>query len=206
MSYDHLLTYIVFLFLWMASPGPCFAMVARNATKYGIKGGIWTAIGMVICDSIFIFFAVIGVAEFLSLYPKVLSAGKMIGAAYIFYIGIEILLSTFRRSAQSETCDINTEATPVKLMVRGFLTDASNPLLIIGMLAIVLRFIDPSAGVGVITLYSVLLPITTIYVTFGIAVIFGNTITRRLVVPYMHWFERLAGVLIAFLAILMIIE
>ena len=208
MDISYLLSYIIFLFLWMASPGPCFALVARNSVKYGIKAGIFTSLGMIICDSIFIFLAVIGVAEFLSHYPKILNAGKMIGSAYIFYIGVEIFIATFKSNSciTDEVVGEKITNTPKNFMFRGFLTDASNPLLIVGMLAIVLRFIDLKAGVGHIAFYSILIPITTTYVTFSIAVIFGNPVIRKFVMPYMKWFERLAGIAIGALAIVMIIE
>lgn len=206
MDYAHLTTYIIFVFLWMSSPGPCFAMVARNSMRYGVKAGIWTASGMVLCDAIFISFAVVGVAEVLSNYPKLLNAGKMIGAAYIFYIGVEIFLSTFKKQTDDASDAGATENTPKRLFIRGFLTDASNPLLIIGMLAIVLRFIDPNAGAGITALYAAIVPITTIYVTYGLAFLFGNVITRRIVTPYRKWFDRLSGIAISFLAVLMIIE
>ena len=154
MDYSHLASYIAFLFVWMVSPGPCFALVARNSMKYGIKSGLWTALGMVICDTIFIFLAVIGVAQFLSLYPKVLNAGKMIGGAYIFYIGVEIFLSTFKKiDSEDYQISSNYENTSKKLFIKGFLTDASNPLLIVGMLAIVLGFMDLEGSKINLTIY-----------------------------------------------------
>jgi threonine/homoserine/homoserine lactone efflux protein len=206
MDYTNLIAYVIFLFLWMASPGPCFALVARNSVKYGIKGGIFTSIGMIICDSIFIFFAVVGVAEFLSHYPKILNAGKMIGAAYIFYIGVDILLTTFRAKKMDLSENNDTEIKPKKLILNGFLTDASNPLLIIGMLAIVLQFIDLKGSASHISFYAVLIPITTTYVNFCVAAIFGNPVVRNIITPYIKWFERFAGIAIAGLAIMMIIE
>jgi threonine/homoserine/homoserine lactone efflux protein len=191
----------------MVSPGPCFALVVRNSMKYGIKSGLWTALGMVVCDAIFIFLAVIGVAQFLSLYPKVLNAGKMIGGAYIFYIGVEIFLATFKKiECDKENSTIDLENKPKKLFAKGFLTDASNPLLIVGMLAIVLGFMDLEGSKVTLTIYSILIPITTIYVNTIVAICFGNSIIRKIIIPYMHWFERFAGVIICVLAVLMIIE
>lgn len=207
MSYGETLTYLGFLFLWMASPGPCFALVARNSVKYGTKSGIFTALGMVLCDTLFIIFAVVGVAEFLKLFPKVLNAGKMIGSAYIFYIGIEIFLSTFKSNKNEDGgSGVKTENTPIKLFTRGFLTDAANPLLIIGMLAIVLRFIDLEGSFAHISLYALFIPLTTTYVTFGIAACFGNGFVRKCIMPYIKWFERFSGTVLCLLAVLMIID
>lgn len=207
MDYAHLMSYISFLFLWMVSPGICFALIARNSVKFGVKGGILTAVGMIICDSLFTIFAIVGVAEFLRHYPKVLSAGKIIGAAYILYIGVEILLSTFKKKVEVDSDKASKpKISPFALIKQGFLTDASNPLLIIGMLAIVLQFIDLKADFLHIGFYSVLIPITTTYVTFLIALIFGNTISRKIVMPHIKWFERFAGLAIIALSIIMIIE
>ncbi len=210
MDYNNLWLYIVFVFLWMASPGPCFALVARNSVKYGVKSGIWTALGMVVCDALFVFLAVVGVAEILSHYPRLLEAGKMIGAAYIFYIGIQILWSTFKQYTTEEALlhvsETHKHMSPAKLFRMGFLTDAANPLLIVGMLALVLGFIDLSAGFSTVSIYAIIIPITTIYVDFAIAALFGNSLTRKFIMPYIKWFERVAGILIAGMAILMIIE
>lgn len=206
MNYTHILTYLLFLFLWISSPGPSFAFIARNSMKYGVKAGLLTMVGMVIGDTVCITLAVIGVAEFLSHHPKILNAGKIIGAAYIFYIGIDILLSTFRRNAEEDI--LKTQVTPSKtnFIIKAILVDISNPLVIIGMLAIVLRFINPAEGAGHTVLYTLLLPLTTAYVSSGVTLIFGNPVTRRIVIPYIKWFERIAGIAIALLAILMIIE
>lgn len=201
-----LIAYLIFLFLWMLSPGPCFALNARNSMKYGIKAGFWTAFGMVVCDTIFIIFAVLGVAEFLNHYPKVLNAGKMIGGAYIFYIGIDIFFTTFKKKDLTESDVEGIKNTPKKLFIKGFLTDASNPLLIIGMLAIVISYIDLSGGVNHIIFYSALIPFTTIYVNAIISVCFGNPLIRRVITPYIVWVERIAGFLLCTLAIMMIIE
>jgi threonine/homoserine/homoserine lactone efflux protein len=205
-DYSYLLSYLVFLFLWMVAPGPCFALVARNSVKFGTKSGIFTALGMVVCDTLFIFLAVIGIAEFLKLFPKVLSAGKMIGSAYILYIGIDIFLSTFKKNADGDIKVQDHHNKPSKLFLMGFLTDAANPLLIIGMLAIVLSFIDLNGSLAHITFYSMLIPITTTYVTFGIAFCFGNKIIRKIILPYIKWFERLAGLIICLLAVLTFIN
>ncbi len=203
---NHLISYLVFLFFWMVSPGPCFALTARNSMKHGLKAGMFTALGMVVCDTIFIFCAVIGIAKFLSLYPKVLNAGKMIGSAYIFYIGIEIFISTFKKSSIDEESSNKEENSPKKFFLNGFFTDASNPLLIVGMLAIVLTFMDLEGSKSVLSFYSILIPITTAYVNAGIVLCFGNPVIRRIIMPHMKWFERFAGICICTLAILMLIE
>jgi threonine/homoserine/homoserine lactone efflux protein len=203
MDFSHFLSYFIFLFLWMVSPGPNFALIARTSIKYGVKSGFWVSTGMILCDGLFIILAIFGVAEFLKMHPKILDAAKMIGSAYIIYIGVDIFLSTFKAKVQDVETKETKENTPKKLFIKGFLTDAANPLLIMGMLAIVLTFIDINGGAFHITFYSALIPFTTFYVTFGIAICFGNKIIRKAITPYIKWFERLAGIAICTLPFLL---
>lgn len=205
MDYSHLISYLLFLFFFMSSPGPSFALIARSSIKFGLKGGIFTSFGIVACDALFIFFAVIGVAGFLNHYPKALEIGKIIGSIYIFYIGVDIFLSTFKKAHEDDLPSAKNSDSLSRLFLQGFFTNAANPLAIVGMLAITLTFFHfEAAAFELKFLYTALVPLTSAYVYCGIALIFGNSLTRKFIVPYVKWFERFAGIAICTLALMMI--
>lgn len=203
MDYANLGSYMLFLFFWMATPDTSFAGVMRGATRYGIKGGMLTALGTVTCDAMFVILTVIGVAEFLNTYPQILNILRKIGGAYIFYIGIDIILSTFKKFAKEEH-NKQTSGKPIKLFLTGFLINACNPVVLGGIVAAVLTFFDFEKGIGHLTLYSFLVPFSTFYVTTIVVFLFGNPITRKIITPHLKWFERISGTIICSLAIAMI--
>ena len=202
MDYTNLGSYMLFLFLWMATPDTSFAGIARGAMKYGIKGGLLTAFGTVACDAMFVILTVVGIAEFLNTYPQVLSIFRKVAGAYIFYIGFDIILSTFKEVDQKKEKKISGE--PLRLFLTGFLINASNPVVLGGIIAAVLTFFDFEKGIGHLAFYSFLVPFSTFYVGSCIAILFGNSIIRKIILPYLKWFERLSGSIICFLATMII--
>lgn len=202
MDYTNLGSYMLFLFLWMATPDTSFAAIARGSMKYGLKGGLLTAFGTVACDGIFAILAIVGVAEFLNTYPKVFNIFSKIAGAYIFYIGFDIILSTFKEAHKGKEKKIS--GAPFKLFLTGFLINASNPVVLGGIIAAVLSFVDFEKGIGNLAFYCFLVPFSTFYVGTCTAILFGNPVTRKIILPYLKWFERLSGSIICFLAAMII--
>jgi threonine/homoserine/homoserine lactone efflux protein len=206
MDYGNLLSYLLFLLLWMLTPDISFTMIARTAVKYGFKGGFFTVLGMVVCDGTLMLLSVIGVAEFLLYYPKVLNTAKIIGGIYIFYTGLNIIWTTFQNKNILQS-DVEVKSgKPIKLFMSGLLINASNPMVIAGLLAMVFSFFNFQGNIGNTIFFTLLAPFSTLYVGTSIALTFGNPITRKFIMPYIKWFERFAGTIICLLGLLLIFK
>lgn len=78
--------------LAVMSPGPDFIMVMKNALTYSRKAGIWTAIGIATGISVHVFYSLAGLAFIIAQSILLFNTFKLLGAAYLIYLGIKSFL------------------------------------------------------------------------------------------------------------------
>ena len=77
--------------LTIVTPGPDFVIVARNSLKYNRRSGILTALGVATAVWIHVLYTLAGIGFLLSKSIILFSIVKMLGAAYLVYLGISCL-------------------------------------------------------------------------------------------------------------------
>lgn len=92
--------------LAVVSPGGDFAMVTRNSYLYGRRAGIFTAIGIAAAVWIHVGYTLLGVSILLLQSPNLFHAVKLLGAAYLVYIGY----TTFRHRPVSAAMQAGGQA------------------------------------------------------------------------------------------------
>ena len=75
--------------LAVVSPGGDFAMVTRNSLLSGRRSGMLTALGIALGNWVHIAYSMVGVAVLVKTAPYLLSWVKVLGAAYLIYIGLQ---------------------------------------------------------------------------------------------------------------------
>jgi threonine/homoserine/homoserine lactone efflux protein len=89
-------------------------------------------------------------------------------------------------------------------VIKGFLTNLSNPFTIVGMTSFILPFFKPEMSLETKLLFALLVPFSTFYCFSSISLLFGNKITRNFILPKIIWFERVAGVVICYMSLMMV--
>ena len=84
------------------SPGPDFAIVVNQSTKYGRKSGILTSVGIAFGIIGHIFYCIIGVGFLISQNIYIFNIIKIVGAIYLCYLGV----NSFKRTKASHI-DVN---------------------------------------------------------------------------------------------------
>jgi threonine/homoserine/homoserine lactone efflux protein len=122
-------------------PGPDMALVARNVFRYGRSAGFATSLG--ICTGIlgWAIAAILGIATILATSSIAFTALKLIGAAYLIYLGISTLRS-------HDAFDVPVDAARATLPKRqaylqGLLSALLNPKLGVFFLTLLPQFIVP---------------------------------------------------------------
>lgn len=142
--------------LAVISPGPDFLLAARNSLAYSRRTGIWTAVGFGCGIAVHIGYSLAGLALIISRSIFLFNAIKLLGAAYLVYIGARSLLSRSGRLAigeQSRRADI-----PALAAVRmGFLTNVLNPKATLFFLSLFTLVIAPDTPPPVLAVLSVIL-------------------------------------------------
>lgn len=93
MQIGFLVTYLLTIFIVSITPGPGMLMVFNNGVKYGVKKSLITALGITIATSLQAIIAIAGLGVLLVQSEKIYFVIKSLGALYLIYIGVRILLS-----------------------------------------------------------------------------------------------------------------
>jgi len=186
-------------FLAVVAPGPDFAVSISQTVRFGRRVGIITALGIGAGISVHVLYTLLGVGALMHASPEILHWAKILGAAYLLYLGWCLI-----RSQPRINIDIDPEI-PVQAgrgaFVTGFLTNALNPKATLFFLAIFTTLVSASTPIGVQIFYGVWM--CTVNATWFslVSILFSQIKVRRAFLRQGHWFERIMGALLIGFAI-----
>lgn len=112
--------------LAQAAPGPNLLAVASAGLGQGRKAALMTVLG--VATGMFIWAAAVafGLAAVLAVYPTLLTAMKLLGGAYLFWLAVRALLSAWRGSETSIKAH-GGQLSALAAWRRGLLVILTNP-------------------------------------------------------------------------------
>ncbi|QSA98424.1 LysE family translocator [Methylococcus sp. EFPC2] len=116
-------------------------IVARSAAQ-GSRAGMVATLGTAMGCNVHIFGAALGLSALLAASATAFTAVKLIGGAYLVYMGISLCRDTSKLPA--DTLAVEPVSLP-RIFGQGFLTDVLNPKVALFFLAFLPQFIEPSA-------------------------------------------------------------
>jgi len=116
-----LIAFNVTLLAAMASPGPAFLLVLRNAIADGRRAGILTGTGLGLVAALWTGAALMGLSAVFALVPWLYTAMKLAGAVYLMYLAWGMW-----RGADSPL-DAGSTATSRRAFRAGLIVNLSNP-------------------------------------------------------------------------------
>lgn len=198
MQYLPLITTVTLIHLLaVISPGPDFIMCVRNALTYSRKTGIWTAVGFGAGISLHIFYCLAGLALVISKSILVFNTIKLLGAAYLIYIGAKSIFS------KSSVIDVGQQTkkediSPLAAIKIGFLTNALNPKATLLFLSLFTMVISPETPATVQGIMSFIMIANTIIWFTLVSVFFTHSKIRNAFGKFQNIFNRtFGGLLIA---------
>lgn len=144
------MTYIIGTIFIVILPGPNSLYVMSIASRFGIKTGYLGALGVFTGDLILILCTALGAASLLHAFPWLFILLKVVGAAYLSYLGIRLLIAgyntCFKKAERIEaTAPSNANQTQQFHPYRTALTiSILNPKAIFFYLSFFIQFVDPS--------------------------------------------------------------
>lgn len=130
----------------IASPGPATLMAINNSLAHGQRSAVWSSLGNasgLFCLSAA---AMLGLGALLASSELLFNAVKIIGAGYLFYLGIRQLFKKSPMLADGIQDDVKkSRPTRVKLYKSAFLTAVTNPKATMFFTALFPQFIDQGA-------------------------------------------------------------
>jgi threonine/homoserine/homoserine lactone efflux protein len=198
-DFQHLLLFIAAGWLLNLTPGPDVLYIVTHSLRSGARAGIVAGLGITGGCFVHIFAAAAGVGALLAASATAFNVLKWIGAAYLVWIGVKLLLAR----APQITPDLMAlaAAEPPRslraIWLGGFWTNVLNPKIAIFFLAFVPQFIAPDADNKALAfvLLGVLFNLNAIPVNSGWALAAAWMARRDAVQRGMHWLDRVAGVM-----------
>lgn len=133
------LLYLAAVVLLIVTPGPTMLMCMTNALNHGparamtsVAGATTAVLGVMVLSAA-------GLGALLAASEAAFTVAKVVGAAYLVWLGIKTFRSSTMVQAQADAPRARS------LYIQGFLVGASNPKAILFFAAFFPQFLDPAA-------------------------------------------------------------
>jgi threonine/homoserine/homoserine lactone efflux protein len=147
MSWSKYAEFLAFAVVLVLIPGPDFAVVTKNTLVGGRQRGRWTALGVSSSNLVQGTAAAFGVSALIVRSQPLFEAIKWAGVAYLAYLGAQAVRSALR--GQYEPLDEQAgHARGLAGWRQGFISNITNPKVLVFYLAVLPQFLTPGAGLG----------------------------------------------------------
>jgi leucine efflux protein len=163
------------ILLFLALPGPGTFALINSTGKGGFRAGAAATAGLILGDQVLLWLAVAGVAAMLAAHPAWFKAVQYLGAAYLSWVGLRLLLARGAGAASS------VRIQPRHYLRQALLITLLNPKAIIFYMAFFPLFIDPATHRGAPTFAAMALTIAVITALYCLALCaFAQAVVRQL--------------------------
>ncbi|MEV8637709.1 leucine efflux protein LeuE [Streptosporangium sp. NPDC051023] len=141
-------TYVLGAFFIVLLPGPNSLYVLTTAAQRGVRQGYRAATGVFIGDTVLMVLAAAGVASLLKSTPVLFSVVKYAGAAYLAWIGFQMLRGAWRswRSPESAQAAPTPQRSAENPLRKALVISLMNPKAILFFISFFIQFVDPAYG------------------------------------------------------------
>lgn len=139
-------TYVVGAIGIVLLPGPNSLFVLSVATARGVRAGYQGAMGIFVGDIVLLTLTALGAASVLHANPSLFLVIKYAGAAYLAWVGVQLLLAAVRKWRNPQPAEAVVAEPPANLQhpfKRALLVSLLNPKAILFLLSFFVQFIDP---------------------------------------------------------------
>jgi threonine/homoserine/homoserine lactone efflux protein len=143
----HLVAFLLLIAVLVAIPGPAVVLIMKHAVLRGRRSALLTASGVLTADLVWVGASVTGVTALLVASRPAFEALRFIGAAYLVYLGVRLLLR--RGAAQQPVSARSGDALPGsgrRAFREGVLCDLSNPKTLLVFTSVIPQFVPSDGG------------------------------------------------------------
>jgi threonine/homoserine/homoserine lactone efflux protein len=135
------------------SPGPDMALVTTTSLLHGRTAAIRTSLGISSGTLIWATLAGLGVAALLAASAETFAVIRLLGAAYLVYLGVRALLEAFRRPVPDGAASDPVPTTVARRPYRqGLLTNLFNPKVGLFYTTLVPQLVDPGDPIALVSI------------------------------------------------------
>ncbi len=148
-------TFLVFATVLVLVPGPDFAVVLKNTLAGGRRRGWWCAAGVASSNAVQGAAAATGLGALITASQPLFEAIKWAGIAYLALLAVQALRSAIRgHYAALDEHQSSGRGPALAGWRQGFLSNITNPKVLVFYLAVLPQFLGPEAGPPVLLAYA----------------------------------------------------
>lgn len=122
------------------TPGPDMIYIASRTASQGLRAGVAAILGINAGCLVHTVAAAVGLSALLQASAEAFTIVKLVGAAYLFYVGVTMLLES-RSGGNARAAAALPVAASKRIFWQGFLTNVLNPKVALFFLAFLPQFI-----------------------------------------------------------------
>ena len=157
-------SFVAAVIVFLMIPGPGNLALITSTGKGGLRGGFAATFGVIAGDQVLMWLAVAGVAALLSAYPPAFHAVQWLGAAYLAWLGVRMLLA---KPGDAPVLDIK----PHHYFKQALMITLLNPKAIVFYMAFFPLFVDPARHQGLLTFGVMAATIAALTFLYGLIVV-----------------------------------
>lgn len=174
--------FVAAIVLFLAIPGPGNLALITSTGKGGMRGGLAATMGVIAGDQVLMWLAVAGVAALLNTYPAAFNAVQWLGAAYLAWLGIKMLMA---KPGSAPILNIR----PRQYFQQAMGITLLNPKAIVFYMAFFPLFVDPARHQGLVTFGAMAATIAALTFLYGL----GMTLLTHYLAERLRASPRIAG-------------
>ncbi|MFD7120974.1 LysE family translocator [Streptomyces sp. NPDC059892] len=143
-SIDRLLAFAAMSFLLIVIPGPSVLFVIGRALAQGRRAALTTVVGNTLGACVLVVAVALGVGAVVERSVLVFTTLKLVGAAYLVYLGVKAVRQ--RGSMRAAFAGEGPAHSGLRTLWEGFAVGVANPKTIVFFAAVLPQFVDRERG------------------------------------------------------------
>ncbi|MER5953093.1 LysE family translocator [Streptomyces sp. NPDC001893] len=180
-SSDRLLAFAAMSFLLIVIPGPSVLFVIGRALSQGRRAALTTVVGNTLGAYVLVVAVALGVGAVVERSVLVFTTLKLVGAAYLVYLGVKAVRQ--RRSLHAAFSGDRVAHGSLRTLWEGFAVGVANPKTIVFFAAVLPQFVD--RGQGHVSLQMLLLGLV-----FNVIAVVSDSVWGLVAATTRSWFAR----------------
>ncbi|PRE04694.1 LysE family translocator [Burkholderia ambifaria] len=189
--------FVFAVFLLSITPGPDTAYIVGRSVAQGRGAGLMSAFGISAGCCVHALACAFGLTALLAASATAFTAIKLVGAAYLIYLGVRMIIARQAAEASGAEAAQGTAAKPLRqLFMQGFWTNVLNPKVVLFFVSFFPQFVSadsPHKAWAFLTLGAVFVAMSTVWTSL-VAWVAGSVTQRFSGKPGVKkWLDRTVG-------------
>lgn len=193
------------LLIGAISPGPSFVLVSRIAITASRREGLAAALGMGLGGALFGAVALAGLSALLLQVEWLYTALKVVGGAYLIYLGIGIWLGASKR-LEVDVAGTYERGSVLRSFMFAFITQVSNPKTAVVYGSIFAALLPASPPQWLLLILPPMIFVVEASWYAVVALAFSANRPRAVYLHSKTWIDRIAGAVMGALGVRLLVE